>query len=97
MGESAALPDNGYPGEYLIELAAEYQSEHKLATPEDLTAHLARVAAGRVTEYLGRWAVDRLLSAPDEGRPGSGSTAIETVRLPVRLVIRGSTGPAPAA
>ncbi len=46
---------------------------------------------------LGRWAVDRLLSAPDEGRPGSGSTAIETVRLPVRLVIRGSTGPAPAA
>jgi arginyl-tRNA synthetase len=62
MGESAALPENGYPGEYLIELAAEYQSEHKLATPEDLTAHLARVAAGHVTEYLGRWAVDRMVA-----------------------------------
>src|SRR5262252_1618648 len=48
VGEPATLPENGYPGEYLVELAAEYQSEHKLATPADLTAHLARVAGGRV-------------------------------------------------
>ena len=62
VGESAALPDNGYPGEYLIDLAGEYVTEHKLATPADLQAHLARQAAGeRATEALGRWAVARML------------------------------------
>ncbi len=62
VGESAALPDNGYPGEYLIDLAGEYVTEHKLATPADLQAHLARQAAGdRATETLGRWAVARML------------------------------------
>src|SRR6185295_4131575 len=62
VGEAATLPENGYPGEYLVELAAEYQSEHKVATPADLTAHLARVAGGRVLEYLGRWAVERMVA-----------------------------------
>jgi len=62
VGEAAMLPENGYPGEYLVELAAEYQSEHKVATPADLTAHLARVAGGRVLEYLGRWAVERMVA-----------------------------------
>src|SRR5262245_11483337 len=62
VGEPATLPENGYPGEYLVELAAEYQSEHKLATPADLTAHLARAAGGRVTNYLGRWAVERMVA-----------------------------------
>jgi arginyl-tRNA synthetase len=62
VGEAAPLPENGYPGDYLVELAAEYQSEHKLATPADLTAHLARVAGGRVLEYLGRWAVERMVA-----------------------------------
>ena len=62
VGESAPLPDNGYPGEYLIDLAGEYLTEHKLATPADLRAHLARLgAAGRPTEQLGRWAVARIL------------------------------------
>ena len=61
VGEPATLPDNGYPGEYLIDLAAEYVSEHKLATPADLQAHLARAAGGQATEHLGRWAVARML------------------------------------
>src|SRR5919106_1033535 len=61
VGEPATLPDNGYPGEYLMDLAAEYVSEHKLATPADLQAHLARAAGGQATEHLGRWAVARML------------------------------------
>jgi arginyl-tRNA synthetase len=64
VGESAALPDNGYPGEYLIDLAGEYVTEHKLATPADLQAHLARLAAaGPPSEPLGRWAVVRILES----------------------------------
>ena len=62
VGESAMLPENGYPGEYLVDLAGEYLTEQKLATPADLQAHLARlVAGGRPTEQLGRWAVARIL------------------------------------
>jgi arginyl-tRNA synthetase len=62
VGEAAVLPDNGYPGEYLVDLAGEYVTEHKLATSADLQAHLARLAAaGRPTEQLGRWAVTRIL------------------------------------
>jgi arginyl-tRNA synthetase len=61
VGEAATLPENGYPGEYLVDLAGEYVTEHKLATPADLQGHLARVAAGQATEHLGRWAVARLL------------------------------------
>jgi arginyl-tRNA synthetase len=62
VGEAAPLPENGYPGEYLIELAGEYLTEHKLATAADLQAHLARLAAaGRPSEQLGRWAVARIL------------------------------------
>jgi arginyl-tRNA synthetase len=61
VGETAALPENGYPGEYLVDLAAEYVTEHKLATPADLTAHLARTTGGASTETLGRWAVGRIV------------------------------------
>jgi arginyl-tRNA synthetase len=62
VGESAELPENAYPGEYLIDLAGEYVTEHKLATAADLQAHLARLAAaGRPTEQLGRWAVARIV------------------------------------
>jgi arginyl-tRNA synthetase len=63
VGEPAALPDNGYPGEYLIDLAAEYVREHAIAASADLAAHLARLAVGgqRATERLGRWAVGRIV------------------------------------
>jgi arginyl-tRNA synthetase len=64
VGESAELPTNAYPGEYLIDLAGEYVTEHKLATTADLEAHLARLAAaGRPTEQLGRWAVTRIVES----------------------------------
>ncbi len=64
VGESAELPANAYPGEYLIDLAGEYVTEHKLATAADLEAHLARLAAaGRPTEQLGRWAVTRIVES----------------------------------
>ena len=58
IGESAALPENGYPGEYLIDLAAEYrhraQARHA-GRPRPRTC--ARVAAGRApsTSAAGRW------------------------------------------
>jgi arginyl-tRNA synthetase len=61
VGETATLPESGYPGEYLVDLASEYVTEHKLSTPADLQAHLARVADGQATEHLGRWAVSRIL------------------------------------
>ena len=66
VGEAAALPEPGYPGEYLVDLAGAYVSEHKLATPAELQAHLARAAGGQATEHLGRWAVARML----EGQRG---------------------------
>jgi arginyl-tRNA synthetase len=64
VGEPATLPDNGYPGEYLVDLAAGYASEHGLHTGADLAAHLARLADGGPdhTERLGRWAVDRIVA-----------------------------------
>jgi arginyl-tRNA synthetase len=65
VGELATLPENGYPGEYLIDLAADYVREHKIGGREELDAHLAAAAADarapRATERLGRWAVARLL------------------------------------
>ena len=66
---------------------------------------LTSVAQG--TAEMGRWAVDRLtrgIRADGNGRgsAGGGHAATEddaarTISLPVRLVVRGSTGPAPAA
>jgi arginyl-tRNA synthetase len=52
-GESAPLPDNGYPGEYLVDLAADYLREGGPA-PAD-------VPAERRLEHFGRWAVSRLV------------------------------------
>jgi arginyl-tRNA synthetase len=64
VGETASLPEGGYPGEYLVDLASAYVTEHKLVTPADLAAHLARTAAaGPSTELLGRWAVARILES----------------------------------
>ena len=67
-GESVALPEKGYPGEYLIDLAGEYVQEHKLDGPEALEAHLRMLetegvgsTGQRATERIGRWAVARML------------------------------------
>ena len=68
VGESVALPEKGYPGEYLIDLAGEYVQEHKLDGPQALEAHLRMLetegvgsTGQRATERLGRWAVARML------------------------------------
>ena len=53
FGEPAALPENGYPGEYLIELAKDYRAEGGSIVPG---------ASGRDRlDRFGRWAVARIL------------------------------------
>jgi len=53
FGEPATLPDNGYPGEYLVELARQYRAEG--GRP------VAEVSPRERLEHFGRWAVSRLL------------------------------------
>ncbi len=53
LGEPATLPDGGYPGEYLVDLAADYLREGGPAP--------AAVPADRRLEHFGRWAVARLV------------------------------------
>jgi arginyl-tRNA synthetase len=62
-GEDAPLPEKGYPGEYLIDLASEYLREHRIDGAPALRAHLATLArdGGEATERLGRWAVSRMV------------------------------------
>jgi arginyl-tRNA synthetase len=55
LGENAALPENGYPGEYLSELALAYRTDGGLA-PDDVPAP-ARL------EHFGRYAVARMVEA----------------------------------
>jgi len=64
VGEDAALPDKGYPGEYLVDLAADYVREHRIDNASALRAHLAELASGGAspTEQLGRWAVNRIVN-----------------------------------
>ena len=54
FGLAAALPENGYPGEYLIELAEAYRAEGG-AAPDDVPAE-ARL------EHFGRYAVARMVA-----------------------------------
>jgi arginyl-tRNA synthetase len=63
LGEAAALPDNGYPGEYLVELAADYVREFALRSPADLERHLGESGGtGAHLWALGRYAVDRIVA-----------------------------------
>src|SRR5438552_697146 len=53
FGESAALPENGYPGEYLADLAREYRAA---GGPRDVPGdERARL------EHFGRWAIERMV------------------------------------
>src|SRR6059036_668155 len=53
FGETATLPENGYPGEYLIDLAKEYSGGGgALDVPGDERAR---------REHFGRWAVERMV------------------------------------
>ncbi|MGH7392675.1 MAG: arginine--tRNA ligase [Candidatus Rokuibacteriota bacterium] len=62
LGEDVPLPENGYPGDYLVDLAREVVVEHHLAAVEELPAKLPADATGRgSTEALGRWGVGRIL------------------------------------
>jgi arginyl-tRNA synthetase len=62
VGESAPLPEKGYPGEYLVDLAGDYVREHGLGDVAALHAHRAELSkTGSATERLGRWAVARIV------------------------------------
>jgi arginyl-tRNA synthetase len=63
LGEDAPLPENGYPGEYLIDLAQQYVREFGLRTPGDFAKHLGDAAKDRHhVEALGRYAVDHIVA-----------------------------------
>src|SRR5215813_3560425 len=53
FGQPADLPANGYPGEYLIDLAKQYRAEGGHLIP-------GRTERERL-EHFGRWAVERML------------------------------------
>jgi arginyl-tRNA synthetase len=55
LGQDAPMPENGYPGEYLVELALAYNSEGGAAP--DAVPEAARL------EHFGRWAVGRMVSS----------------------------------
>jgi arginyl-tRNA synthetase len=70
LGEPAALPENGYPGEYLVDLARQYVAERGLRSAADLAGG---ASAGEVEEALGRWAVARIV---DEQRKVLGDYGV---------------------
>jgi arginyl-tRNA synthetase len=53
FGQPAELPPNGYPGEYLVELAKDYRAEGGHLIP-------GRTERERL-EHFGRWAVERIV------------------------------------
>ena len=55
LGQEAALPENGYPGEYLVELARTYLDEGR-APPDD-------VPLARRLSHFGEYAVARMVDA----------------------------------
>jgi arginyl-tRNA synthetase len=55
LGQQAPLPENGYPGEYLVDLAAEYVGAGGPAPDE--------VAAEQRLDHFGGWAVARMVEA----------------------------------
>ncbi len=58
LGQDAPLPEPGYPGDYLVDLARRYLAERGAAAREELE----RPEPERV-ECLGRWAVARMVDA----------------------------------
>ena len=53
VGQPATLPENGYPGEYLVELAKDYRAEGGTL--------LAEGTERQRVEHFGRWAVARIV------------------------------------
>jgi len=67
-----------------------------LTTIAQSTADMGRWAVEQLTKRLGRRATGALSAGRDDDGSGDDEPAPHVV-LPVRLEIRGSTGPAPAA
>ncbi|MBI1736241.1 MAG: arginine--tRNA ligase [Candidatus Rokubacteria bacterium] len=63
VGLPFTFPDNGYPGEYVNDLAREYLAEHGIGTGLELTTHLVGLGTTpeAIVERLGRWAVRRIV------------------------------------
>ncbi len=63
VGLPYTFPENGYPGEYVSELAREYLMEHAITSGTALESHLASVGAAADARQtrLGRWAVRRMV------------------------------------
>jgi len=59
LGQDAPLPESGYPGEYLVDLAREYVRERDLSGPEDRGREGA--AGGEDAGELGRFVVARMV------------------------------------
>ena len=64
LGESATLPENGYPGEYLIDLAREFIRGQGIRSARELETSAAFAALGGddLRVRLGRYAVDHMLA-----------------------------------
>ena len=64
VGLPFTFPDNGYPGEYVTDLARDYLAEHGIGTGLELTTHLVSLGTtlDAITERLGRWAVRRIVA-----------------------------------
>ncbi|MBI2217880.1 MAG: arginine--tRNA ligase [Candidatus Rokubacteria bacterium] len=65
LGLPSTFPENGYPGEYVMDLAGEYLAEHRIDTPAALEAHRAQkgLGAGDWLEHLGRYAVAKMVES----------------------------------
>ena len=63
LGESARVPENGYPGEYLIDLAQAFIRSENIRDPSALEGWASRTARAGPGAHatLGRHAVDRML------------------------------------
>src|SRR5438034_436617 len=64
LGQPASLPENGYPGEYIVDLAREYLAEQRGATAAEREAAGALLARGgerERLEHFGRYAASRIL------------------------------------
>ncbi len=65
LGEEVALPEDGYPGEYLVEMAQEYLRERGVMTGDrirmsEALSELASSDRDRLNHF-GRWAVARVI------------------------------------
>ncbi|MGH7279372.1 MAG: arginine--tRNA ligase, partial [Candidatus Rokuibacteriota bacterium] len=64
LGEEVALPENGYPGEYLVDLARHYVDARGLRTPGDLDRDLAArgvVGPADRVAHFGGFAVEQMV------------------------------------